>query len=75
DNKTVYAFVEKFPEKELTIKSVTPKPDSTIYLLGYEKPLQWTQTGNGIKIAIPEELQDPKNRPCQYAWTFKFNVK
>jgi alpha-L-fucosidase len=74
DGKRVYAFTEKFPEKELTVKSVTPKPNSKVRLFGYEKPLQWTKTDNGIKITIPEELQDPKNRPCKYAWGFKFEL-
>jgi alpha-L-fucosidase len=74
DNKTIYAFVDKFPEKELTIKSVTPKPNSVVRLFGYKKPLQWTTTDNGIKIIIPEELQEQKNRPCEYAWGFEFEV-
>jgi alpha-L-fucosidase len=74
DNKTVYAFVEKFPKGELTVKSVVPKPNSAIRLFGYEKPLRWTQTGNGVKIEIPEELQDPKNRPCKHAWGLEFEV-
>jgi alpha-L-fucosidase len=74
DNKTIYAFVDKFPEKELTIKSVTPKPNSVVRLFGYKKPLQWTTTDNGIKIIIPQELQEQKNRPCEYAWGFEFEV-
>ncbi|MDR0705046.1 MAG: hypothetical protein LBF88_08660, partial [Planctomycetaceae bacterium] len=74
DNKTVYAFIEQFPKNELIIKSVTPKPNSVIRLFGYEKQLQWTTTDNGIKITIPDELQDPKNRPCEFAWGFEFEV-
>jgi alpha-L-fucosidase len=75
DNKTVYAFTEKFPKDELTVKSVAPKPNSAIRLFGWEKPLRWTRTDAGIKITIPEELQDPKNRPCEYAWGFEFEVE
>jgi alpha-L-fucosidase len=74
DNKTVYAFFEQFPKDELIIKSVVPKPNSAIRLFGYKKPLQWTTTDNGIKITIPEELQEPKNRPCEYAWGLEFEV-
>jgi hypothetical protein len=51
----------------LTIKPITPKPNSVVRLFDYEKPLQWTITDNGIKIIIPEELQEQKNRPCEYA--------
>ncbi|MDR1593703.1 MAG: alpha-L-fucosidase [Prevotellaceae bacterium] len=72
DNKQVYAFVEKFPEKELIIPSVTPKKKSKVRLLGYSKPLKWQSTGDGgIKVEIPEALQSPENRPCEYAWAFK----
>jgi alpha-L-fucosidase len=74
DHKTVYAFIEQFPQKELTIKSVTPKKKSKVRLFGYDKPLKWTQTANGVKIVIPEELQDPKNRPCEFAWGLEFEV-
>jgi alpha-L-fucosidase len=74
DRKTVYAFVDKFPEKELTVKSVTPKPNSKVRLFGYKKPLQWTKTDNGVKIIIPKELQDSKNLPCEYAWGFEFET-
>jgi alpha-L-fucosidase len=74
DHKTVYAFIEQFPQKELTLRSVTPKKRSKVRLFGYDKPLKWTQTDNGVKIVIPEELQDPKNRPCEFAWGLEFEV-
>jgi alpha-L-fucosidase len=74
DHKQVYAFVEKFPEKELIVLSVTPKKGSKVYLFGYEKPLKWTLTENGVKIILPEELQKPENRPCEYAWGFEFKI-
>jgi alpha-L-fucosidase len=75
DNKRVYAFVEKFPEKELIIPSVTPKKKSRVYLLGYDKPLKWNLTGDGgVRIEIPDVLQSPENRPCEYAWAFKFLI-
>jgi alpha-L-fucosidase len=72
NGKQVYAFVKKFPEKELIIKSVTPKKGSKIYLLGYKKPLKWQQTAEGVKIEIPDELQSPENRACEHAWGFLF---
>ena len=72
DNKRVYAFVEKFPEKELIIPSVTPKKKSKVRLLGYNKPLKWSLTSDGsIRIEIPDTLQSPENRPCEYAWAFR----
>ncbi|MDR3232890.1 MAG: alpha-L-fucosidase [Planctomycetaceae bacterium] len=67
DNKTVYAFVEKFPEKELAIESVNVKDGSEVRLLGYDKVLQWHKADKGIVITIPDGLQ----RPCNYAWAFR----
>jgi alpha-L-fucosidase len=76
DSKRVYAFVEKFPGRELIIPSVTPKKNSKVRLLGYSKPLKWQSTGDGgIKIEIPAALQVPENRPCKYAWAFRFEVE
>jgi alpha-L-fucosidase len=76
DHKRVYAFVEKFPDKELIIPSVTPKKKSKVRLLGYSKPLKWEFTGDGgIKVEIPDALQTPENRPCEYAWAFQFEVE
>jgi alpha-L-fucosidase len=75
DNKRVYAFVEKFPEKELIIPSVTPKKKSKVRLLGYSKALKWQPTGDGgVRIEIPDALQSSENRPCKYAWAFKILI-
>jgi alpha-L-fucosidase len=75
DSRKVFAFVEKWPGTEIVIPSVTPKKGSKVYMMGYDKPLKWTQTDNGLKITIPNELQSPENRPCEYAWGFQFEVK
>jgi alpha-L-fucosidase len=74
DRKKVYAFVEKWTGTELIVPSVTPKKGSKIYLFGYKKPLKWTLTEKGVKIILPEDLQKPENRPCEYAWGFEFRV-
>jgi alpha-L-fucosidase len=75
DHKKVFAFVEKWPGTEIVIPSVNPKKGSKIYLFGYKKPLKWSQTDKGVKIEIPEALQSPENRPCDYAWGFQIEVK
>jgi hypothetical protein len=44
-------------------------------MLGYDKPLKWNYTGDGgVRIEIPDALQSPENRPCEYAWTFRFEI-
>ncbi|MDR0814204.1 MAG: alpha-L-fucosidase [Bacteroidales bacterium] len=75
NHKNVYAFTEKFPEKECLIPSVNPKKGSKIYLFGYKKPLKWSQTDTGVKVIIPNEVQSPENRPCEHAWGFRIEVK
>jgi alpha-L-fucosidase len=72
DNKTVYAFVDKFPDKEWTVETVNAKDGSEVRLLGYDKPLQWRKADKGIAVTIPDELQSPEKRPCDYAWCFLF---
>ncbi|NJK98258.1 MAG: hypothetical protein HC905_28110, partial [Bacteroidales bacterium] len=50
--------------------------DTKVYLLGYEKPLEWVDTGRklwGMSARIPEEMvSDPSRRPCKHAWVLKF---
>jgi alpha-L-fucosidase len=75
DGKQVYVFTEQWPGTELSVQSVTPSKGSKVYLLGYKKPLKWSQTENGIKIEIPKSLQSPSKRPCEHAWVFRVEVK
>jgi alpha-L-fucosidase len=74
DHKQVFAFVEKWTGTELLVPSVTPQKGSKVFMFGYKKPLKWTQTDKGVQIILPQELQKPENRPCQYAWGFQFKI-
>ena len=67
--------MEAWPGKELFIPSVEPKKGSRIFMLGYDEPLDWTMTEAGLKVSIPEELNDEDKRPCGYAWGFRIKVK
>lgn len=75
DQNTIFAFVEKWPDKELVIPSVRPKANSKLYLLGHDRPLEWSLTEEGVNIKISEELQSAEKRPCKYAWGFQINIK
>ncbi|MDR1169879.1 MAG: hypothetical protein LBK97_03495 [Prevotellaceae bacterium] len=76
DNKRVYAFVETFPDREVIIPSVTLGKKSKMRLLGYGKLLKWSPISDGgVKIEIPDVLQTPENRPCEYAWSFEFETE
>ncbi|MDR1372771.1 MAG: alpha-L-fucosidase [Dysgonamonadaceae bacterium] len=71
DHKYVYAFVDTL-KAEITIAAVTPKENSKVRMLGYEKDIEWMYTDTGITLTLPSELLE--NRPCKYAWAFKFEV-
>jgi alpha-L-fucosidase len=75
DHKYIYALCLKWPGTQLIIQSVKPNKGSQIRMLGYAKPLIWTQSSNGIEITLPDELQKEENRPCKQAYVFKINGK
>jgi alpha-L-fucosidase len=75
DKQNVYAIALQWPEHELLLTTVKPRPGSAIRMLGYSKPLSWKlDSARGLSIAIPAELQDPARRPCEYAWSFKIET-
>lgn len=71
DNTKVYAFCKEWPGRQLVLKNVKSIPNGTITMLGVDKPLVWRQDADKLTIDIPEELQDPKTRPCEHAWAFR----
>ncbi|MDR1813610.1 MAG: alpha-L-fucosidase [Tannerella sp.] len=71
DNRTVFAHTLGWPGKQLQLKAVKPAEGSKVYLLGYKKPLQWSHRDGVTTITLPDELQTPKKRPCEYAYSFK----
>ncbi len=46
----------------VTLTDLKPKNGAKIVLLGYKKPLQWTQVGEDIKVSVPPSL------PGKYAY-------
>ena len=73
DKKYLYAITTQWPGNSLKIKNIKPQNGTKIKLLGYEKALEWNDLGEeGTEILIPTDLQSEENRPCDYAWVFKF---
>ncbi len=77
DSTYGYAIVFEWPKSETFILSgANPVWDSQVYMLGYDKPLQWVDTGRkkwGMSVKIPAEmLADPDSRPGKHAWVIKF---
>ena len=51
---TLYAILLGVPKSPtVTLKSVTPKPNSKLYLVGQDAPLPWSQQGEDAKITLP----------------------
>ena len=72
DGSEVFAVATAWPESELSFAKVDPVEGSEIFMLGYDQPLEWTVGDDGYtRIQIPDKLQDPENRPCDHAWTFR----
>jgi hypothetical protein len=74
DRKHVYAICLKWPGCQLRLRSVRAAEGAVIRMLGYEKPLAWHQSDEGLAIDLPEELQVETNRPCKQAYAFKIPV-
>lgn len=49
----------------ITLKAVSLKSGSQVFLLGNDKPLVWSQPGNDVKIRLPAAV------PGQYAHVFR----
>lgn len=60
----------KPPTAPYVIPGVKPIKDSKIQMLGDDKNLTWHLEGENLVI---EEL--PESLPCNYAWSFKIQVK
>ena len=72
DNRVLYCFVTEWPGKTLQIASLDSRPIQSVEMLGYSGKLQFrVDATHNFVISIPDELQDPSNRPGQLAWAFK----
>lgn len=68
----LYAICLNRPEQEVvieTMKSLYPSEIESIKMLGVDRELPWTMTGEGLKI------QSPGEKPCDYAYVFKITRK
>jgi Alpha-L-fucosidase C-terminal domain len=75
DSKFVYAIALSWPGERLRLKSLLPRPGSTVRLLGLDEPLEWVlDEPNAVSVKVPSRLQEPANRPCQQAYAFRFEA-
>jgi len=75
DRRFVYAILTKWPGAQLNLKSVRPNKASTVKLLASKAKLPWKfDSEQGLTISFPDELQEPANRPCEWAWSLKIET-
>lgn len=71
DWKHAWAIAKTWPGETLTLQTLRAKKGSKIRMLGTNEDLVWSQDKKGLKIKIPTQYQEPKNRPCEFAWVFE----
>jgi alpha-L-fucosidase len=72
DRRFVYAIFTAWPGPATTLRSVRPRPESRMELLGSDRVIAWNfDSAKGTIIRFPESLQQNDNRPCKYAWCLK----
>jgi alpha-L-fucosidase len=65
-DSAVYAILLGKPKAStVTVKSLSAKPGTQIFLVGDAKPLTWSQQGEDIEIEMPSSLPD------EYAYALK----
>ena len=66
DGRYTYVIADELTGSTATIKDISPKSGSNIYMLGVKKQWAWTQLSNGdYLITLPKKL------PGSTAWIFK----
>jgi alpha-L-fucosidase len=76
DGRFVYALLTEWPGTQVVLKTVQPKAGSKVTLLGSRESLQWNfDSAKGTTISIAENLQQAGNRPCEYAWSLRFEIQ
>ena len=74
DNHSVYVIMKDWPGKELNLRNLKVGKVAKIGMLGYDKPLKWINSDEGIIVKFPIQLQDLSNRPCDHAWVLKVEL-
>jgi alpha-L-fucosidase len=74
DDRVPYCFALDWPGKTLEIKSLEPGRIGAVRMLGYPKELEHSwDPARGLVIAIPDDLEQPSSRPCDFVWCFRIS--
>lgn len=75
NQKYIYAILSEWPGDEIILNKIHAVDESQVELLGAQETLKWENTNKGLRINLPKQLQNDKNRPCKYAWVLKVKTK
>ncbi len=72
DDKYLYAVLTQWPGKSIQLKYIKPEAGSKIFLLGYDKPLEWEdRQSEGIIFKLPTEWKNTETCQVKHAWVIK----
>jgi alpha-L-fucosidase len=72
DGRFAFAILTEWPGTQVTLKTVRPKANTALTLLGSNSVLHWKfDSATGTTVTFPENLQQAGNRPGEFAWTLK----
>ncbi len=71
DSSYVYAVTFDLPDEELILNNVIPKSESDMFLIGYNKPLDWIRKNDRMIIRIPDEVKIMIGAGLSHALVFK----
>jgi len=67
----VYAILLSWPDDNVVaLGSAAANDDTTIYLVGYDQPLDFITVGTGTNVTLPTLTES--QMPCQWAWSLRF---
>jgi alpha-L-fucosidase len=75
DSRVVYAIALSCPADGLVLRTVRPRPGSTIRLLGYDQGLNWHyESTAGLIITLPKEVRRTAGSFAGFAPAFRIEV-
>jgi len=76
DAKTIYAHVYNWPGNQLVLKTVKPKSNSKIVMMGCNTSVDWKyDSGNGLVINTPKNLINKIPEAERLAFTFQIETE
>lgn len=70
DRLTIYAICTSWPGQALTLRSIQPKAEMKVSLLGVSESLNWHEQGMGVQVDLPP--QKPGISPLAYTFRFGY---